>query len=68
MEHLVLGVVMGMPLSASFWTGHGSVSLVYVYVLGFDFLRAMLHSNVEVLPSGLFQRLPFLRYLLATPT
>ncbi|XP_078439971.1 very-long-chain aldehyde decarbonylase GL1-1-like [Wolffia australiana] len=68
MEHLVLSAVQGMPLLCSFSMGHGSIALVYGYVLGFDFLRAMLHSNVEVLPSGLFQRIPFLRYLLATPT
>ncbi|XP_078438329.1 very-long-chain aldehyde decarbonylase GL1-1-like [Wolffia australiana] len=68
LEHLVLSVIVGMPLLGSFLAGQGSVALVYVYILGFDFLRAMLHSNVEVLPSGLFRHLPFLRYLFATPT
>jgi hypothetical protein len=44
------------------------VALAFVYVLGFDFLRAMGHCNVEVFPSGFFRALPVLRYVIYTPT
>ncbi|XP_078438039.1 very-long-chain aldehyde decarbonylase GL1-1-like [Wolffia australiana] len=68
LEHLILTVVMGIPLAGSFLAGHGSVALVYVYLLTFDFLRTIFHGNVEIIPDWLFQSLPVLRHLLATPT
>ncbi|KAG1364419.1 very-long-chain aldehyde decarbonylase GL1-1 [Cocos nucifera] len=68
LEHLFLCAVMGAPLLGACLLGTGSAGLVYGYVLLFDFLRCMGHSNVEVLPHGLFQALPFLRYLIYTPT
>ena len=68
LEHVVLGLVGRIPLLGSFIMGHGSVSLVYGYILGFDFLRCMMYSNVEIFPGWIFQRLPLLRYLIATPT
>ena len=68
MEHLVLGAVMAAPLLGAFLMGCGSVGLVYGYVFVFDFLRCMGYSNVEVFPVRLLQALPFLRYLIYSPT
>ncbi|CAL9110508.1 unnamed protein product [Musa textilis] len=68
LEHLVLSAVMAAPLLGAFATGHGSASLAYGYVLVFDFLRCMGYSNVEAVPSRLFEALPVLRYLLYSPT
>ncbi|CAL9181265.1 unnamed protein product, partial [Musa hybrid cultivar] len=68
LENLVLSAAMAAPLLGPFATGHGSASLAYGYVLVFDFLRCMGYSNVEVLPSRLFEALPVLRYLLYSPT
>lgn len=68
LEHLFLCVVMGVPILGACSLGTASAGLVYGYVLLFDFLRCMGHSNVEVLPQGLFELLPFLRYLIYTPT
>ncbi|RRT58894.1 hypothetical protein B296_00046248 [Ensete ventricosum] len=68
LEHLVLSAVMAAPLLGAFAMGHGSVSLVYGYVLIFDSLRSMGYSNVEVLPARLFDALPVLRYLIYSPT
>ncbi|KAJ8501302.1 hypothetical protein OPV22_011854 [Ensete ventricosum] len=68
LEHLVLSAAMAAPLLGAFATGHGSASLAYGYVLVFDFLRCMGYSNVEVLPSWLFEALPVLRYILYSPT
>lgn len=59
---------MAAPLLGAFAMGHGSLSLVYGYVLIFDFLRSMGYSNVEVLPARLFDALPVLRYLIYSPT
>ncbi|XP_057966904.1 very-long-chain aldehyde decarbonylase CER3-like isoform X2 [Malania oleifera] len=68
MEHLMLGIIVGVPVLGTSFMGYGSVSLVYGYVLIFDFLRCMGHSNVEVFPHRLFEIFPILRFLLYTPT
>jgi hypothetical protein len=65
---MVLGLLMAAPLAGACAAGFGSVALAFGYVLGFDFLRAMGHCNVEVFPSRLFSALPVLRYLIYTPT
>lgn len=67
-EHLILCAVMVAPLIAASMMGFGSLSLIYGYILIFDFLRCMGHCNVEVFPHGVFEALPFLRYLIYTPT
>lgn len=68
LEHLILGVAMGLPLLGACSLGTASAGLAYGYILLFDCLRCMGHSNVEVFPSQLFQSLPLLRYLIYSPT
>lgn len=68
LEHVALGALMALPLAAAAAAGAASVALAFAYVLGFDFLRAMGHCNVEVVPSSLFQAIPVLRYMIYTPT
>jgi sterol desaturase/sphingolipid hydroxylase (fatty acid hydroxylase superfamily) len=68
LEHLILCAVIGIPVLGTCLFGYGSISMVYVYVLIFDFLRCLGHCNVEIVPHQLFERLPFLKYLLYTPT
>ncbi|XP_020988630.1 very-long-chain aldehyde decarbonylase CER3 [Arachis duranensis] len=68
LEHLVLTVVIGIPVLGASIMGYGSASLVYGYVLTFDFLRCLGHCNVEVVPHETFERFPLLRYLIFTPT
>lgn len=68
LEHLAMSLVMGAPIAGATLMGFGSVGLVYGYILFFDFMRCMGHSNVEVFPHGMFNALPFLRYLVYTPT
>ncbi|KAL8488719.1 hypothetical protein ACS0TY_024853 [Phlomoides rotata] len=68
LEHVVLTVVIGVPIVGCFIIGRGSISLMYGYVLVFDLLRCLGHSNVEILSHHIFDALPFLRYLLYTPT
>ncbi|KAK8661027.1 hypothetical protein V6N13_051929 [Hibiscus sabdariffa] len=68
LEHLILCVVIGIPMAGSILMGYGSTSMVYGYLAAFDFLRCLGHSNVEVVPHEWFNKLPFLRYILYTPT
>lgn len=68
LEQILLVPIMGIPVMGAAWTGYGSISMVYLYILGFDFLRCLGHCNAEVIPHRLFEALPFLRYLLYTPT
>ncbi|KAL9242240.1 hypothetical protein vseg_016260 [Gypsophila vaccaria] len=68
LEHILLLPIMGIPLLGVAAIGHASISLVYVYILVFDFLRCMGHCNVEFIPHRIFDVVPFFRYLLYTPT
>ncbi|OIV99830.1 hypothetical protein TanjilG_26168 [Lupinus angustifolius] len=68
LEHLILMAVIGIPILGASLMGYGSASLIYGYVLIFDFLRCLGHCNVEIVPHQLFETFPFLRYVLYTPT
>lgn len=68
LEHLTLSVVMGIPIVGATLMDSGSTGLIYGYILIFEFLRSMGHSNIEVIPHGLFKAFPFLRYVLTTAT
>ncbi|KAI4376785.1 hypothetical protein MLD38_014503 [Melastoma candidum] len=68
LEHLILAAITGIPILGSFLSGHGSLALVYGYLMMFDFLRCLGHCNVEFIPYQIFEKLPFLRYIIYTPT
>ncbi|KAH7865261.1 hypothetical protein Vadar_004317 [Vaccinium darrowii] len=68
LEHLMLCVIVGAPIIGTTLLGSGSMSMIYIYVLIFDFLRCLGHCNVEIIPYHLFKTFPFLRYLIYTPT
>ncbi|CAN8253124.1 unnamed protein product [Cochlearia groenlandica] len=68
LENLVLCVVFGVPLIGSCLLGVGSISLVYLYAITFDFLRCLGHCNVEIFSHKMFEMLPILRYIIYTPT
>ncbi|XP_042001024.1 very-long-chain aldehyde decarbonylase CER3-like isoform X1 [Salvia splendens] len=68
LEHLLLMMVIGIPIIGTFLIGYGSLSLIYCYVLTFDFLRCLGHSNVEIIPYQTFEAIPFLKYIILTPT
>ncbi|XP_044470989.1 very-long-chain aldehyde decarbonylase CER3-like [Mangifera indica] len=68
LEHLALSVIIAIPILGSSLMGYGSISLIYGYIIVFDFLRSMGHSNVEIISHKLFESLPILRYLIYTPT
>ncbi|KAK8669199.1 hypothetical protein V6N13_106635 [Hibiscus sabdariffa] len=62
-----VNIVMGVPVMGSIVMGGASSSMIYGYVLGFDFMRCMGHCNVEVVPAQVFNKFPLLRYLIYTP-
>ncbi|GAB2232112.1 hypothetical protein Droror1_Dr00011135 [Drosera rotundifolia] len=68
LEHLLLIPIIAIPVVVPSLMGNGSIALVYGYVLGFDFLRCMVHSNTEVFSHRIFEAFPVLRFLLVTPT
>ncbi|KAG8388191.1 hypothetical protein BUALT_Bualt02G0100100 [Buddleja alternifolia] len=68
LEHLLLCVVVGIPTLGTALIGYGSIILMYSYLLVFDFLQCLGHSNVEVFPCHLFETIPLLKYFIRTPT
>lgn len=68
LEHLLLSVVVGIPTLGTTYFGYGSISLMYAYLLIFDFLQCLAHCNVEVFPSHLFDDFPLLKCIIRTPT
>lgn len=68
LEHLLLTAVMALPLVGVMAAGVASLAIFYLYVLGFDFMRFLIHSNVEVVPLWPFQCFSFLRFLFITPS
>ncbi|XP_073143149.1 very-long-chain aldehyde decarbonylase CER3 [Henckelia pumila] len=68
LEHLLLTILIGIPIIGSFLIGGGSLSLIYGYILTFDLLRCLGHSNVEIMPHQIFEAIPFLKYVVYTPT
>ncbi|KAJ3677144.1 hypothetical protein LUZ60_002868 [Juncus effusus] len=68
LEHMVLCVVISTPLIGACIVGHGSFGLIFTYLLIFDFLRAMGHSNIEIFSTRPFETFPALKYLIYTPS
>ncbi|KAL6189160.1 hypothetical protein ACLB2K_040550 [Fragaria x ananassa] len=68
LEDLILTVIIGIPILGSTLMGFGSIGIIYGYFSVFDFLRGLGYSNVEVISHQLFEKIPFLKYLLYTPT
>ncbi|XP_051114036.1 very-long-chain aldehyde decarbonylase CER3-like [Andrographis paniculata] len=68
LEHLLLCIVTAIPTLGVAWLGHGSITLMYIYPLVFDFLQCLGHSNVEIFDGSLFERFPVLKWFVRTPT
>ncbi|KDP38762.1 hypothetical protein JCGZ_04115 [Jatropha curcas] len=68
LEHLILTTITGIPIIAAYMMGFESRNMIYGYLLVFDFLTCLGHSNIEIIPHRLFEILPFFKYLLYTPS
>ncbi|KAH9298094.1 hypothetical protein KI387_029776, partial [Taxus chinensis] len=67
-EHLWLASITLIPVLGTSRLRGGSIMMIYLYILSFEFLRCMAHSNVEVLPAFIFRTFPFLKLFIYTPT
>lgn len=68
LEHVVMTALMAIPFVVVFYLGLPSIGMFYMYILGYDFLKTMIHSNVEVMPLWPYQLFPLFKYFLITPT
>jgi len=68
LEHVGYTANFAIPMLGAWWMGTNSQVLIYTYLLGFDFLNAWGHCNFEIIPYGLFNAIPPLKYLLYTPS
>ncbi|KAK3011872.1 hypothetical protein RJ639_010533 [Escallonia herrerae] len=68
LEQLILCVIIGIPIIGTTLIGYGSIGILYIHVLVFDFFRCLGHSNIEIIPHRLFDNFPLLRYVIYTPT
>eukprot|EP00191_Tetraselmis_sp_GSL018_P009540 CAMPEP_0177603400 /NCGR_PEP_ID=MMETSP0419_2-20121207/15488_1 /TAXON_ID=582737 /ORGANISM="Tetraselmis sp., Strain GSL018" /LENGTH=590 /DNA_ID=CAMNT_0019097161 /DNA_START=152 /DNA_END=1924 /DNA_ORIENTATION=+ len=68
MEHLGYTANFAIPLVGTWLLGNASWAMFYVYLLGFDFLNAWGHCNFEFFPLWVLEKLPWIKYVLYTPT
>lgn len=66
MEHIMYTANFAIPLLGTFFCGGASMSMFYIYLLGFDALNAIGHCNFEFFPSW-FMSIPGMKYLIYTP-
>eukprot|EP00529_Nitzschia_sp_RCC80_P012953 CAMPEP_0113479356 /NCGR_PEP_ID=MMETSP0014_2-20120614/21263_1 /TAXON_ID=2857 /ORGANISM="Nitzschia sp." /LENGTH=590 /DNA_ID=CAMNT_0000372643 /DNA_START=269 /DNA_END=2038 /DNA_ORIENTATION=- /assembly_acc=CAM_ASM_000159 len=75
MEHLMYTAVFAVPLLGPHFSdfaeekggGHASLTMFYVYLVGFDVLNAIGHCNFEFMPQWLM-RIPGVKYLIYSPS
>eukprot|EP00897_Mesotaenium_endlicherianum_P008982 jgi/Mesen1/8111/ME000435S07281 len=67
-EHVLYTAIFAIPMLGTWLLGGASMAMFYAYWLGFDFLNAVGHCNWEFVPARLLRALPFLKYLVYTPT
>eukprot|EP00270_Netrium_digitus_P010014 TRINITY_DN3078_c0_g1_i2.p1 TRINITY_DN3078_c0_g1~~TRINITY_DN3078_c0_g1_i2.p1 ORF type:complete len:640 (-),score=124.51 TRINITY_DN3078_c0_g1_i2:272-2047(-) len=67
-EQIVLATIFSIPVVGAELLGHFSLTSIYIYSIGFDFLNCIAHSNWEFVPLWLFRAFPPLKYLFMTAT
>ncbi|KAJ7533919.1 hypothetical protein O6H91_13G071200 [Diphasiastrum complanatum] len=68
LEELLQTALMAVAIMGSVFGGRGSIALLYIYLLAFDFLKHMGHCNCEFVPLWAYTMFPPLKYLLFTPS
>uniref|UniRef100_A0A7S4PEJ6 Fatty acid hydroxylase domain-containing protein n=1 Tax=Guillardia theta TaxID=55529 RepID=A0A7S4PEJ6_GUITH len=68
MEHLMYTANFAIPLVGTWLAGGASISMFYLYLLGFDLLNMIGHCNFEFFPVWPFRVFPWLKYLIYTPS
>ena len=67
LEQTLQSLLLLVPLLGAAALGSASMSMVYLYILAFDFFKCWGHSNFEFVPAW-FRNLPGVKYLLYTPS
>ena len=67
LEQMLQSLLVCIPLLGAAVMGTASMGLIYVYVIAFDFLKCVGHSNFEFVPTWL-HNLPGAKYLVYTPS
>ncbi|GJP55360.1 hypothetical protein CLOM_g14329 [Closterium sp. NIES-68] len=68
LEQVGHALLLCLPVVGTWLLGGASIGALYVYWLACDFANAVGHCNFEFVPVWLLRALPFLKYLVHTPT
>jgi hypothetical protein len=68
LEQVLQTGLIGLAMVGTVILGGASISMIYIYLLTFDFLKCMGHCNCEFVPERVFQLFPAAKYLLYTPS
>ncbi|CAK9238256.1 unnamed protein product [Sphagnum jensenii] len=68
LEQVLQTGLIGLAMVVTVMLGGASISMIYIYLLTFDFLKCMGHCNCEFVPARVFQLFPAAKYLLYTPS
>lgn len=68
LEQVLQSALVCLPLLGAAALGGASMSIVYLYLLGFDFFKCWGHSNFEFVPEWMFEYFPLFKYMLYTPS
>lgn len=67
LEQMLQSSLLLLPMMGAAALGGASKSMVYIYLLAFDFFKCWGHSNFEFVPAW-FRSIPGVKYLLYTPS
>jgi hypothetical protein len=68
LEIIFYTLLFAIPITGAVFMGCGSIVMYHLYVFFVDTLNAWGHCNFEFIPTGVFEALPFLKYLVYSPT
>ncbi|KAK7286935.1 hypothetical protein RJT34_22303 [Clitoria ternatea] len=67
-EHISYFLLFAIPKLTLVFSRTASVGAIAAYITYIDFMNNMGHCNFEIVPKGLFQAFPPLKYLMYTPS
>lgn len=67
LEQILQSLLVCVPLLGAAALGGGSMAMIYIYLIAFDFFKCWGHSNFEFVPEW-FRGFPGVKYLLYTPS
>ncbi|KAL5720368.1 aldehyde oxygenase (deformylating) [Ranunculus cassubicifolius] len=67
-EHIAYYILFSIPMMTGVLTGTGSIVSLAGYLTYIDLMNNMGHCNFEFIPKRLFNAVPFIKYLMYTPS